>query len=132
MASKKKTSTQVKHFIEKKTKKWQRILGLEQWLVRVMLFPNAQAADGGTCLSITWSPGYQCATIAHYPQTRDLSWDWIEHTVIHEMLHLQFARLTDTLDTTFNSVSPVSAEMNLRLEGAIDGLTTILQKEMGK
>ena len=118
--------------IERQVRKWQPRLGLNQWSIEVNEYPNEAAADKDTALSIDWSPSYMTATLAFFPQTLVNSRKWVEHTVVHEMLHLQFARLTDLVEENFHMKSPLGIELHARIETALDGLATIIQKEFGK
>lgn len=109
---------------------WGNFLGLmSQWEVRLRWVDKPEMREGkvGAAASVHWEPGYKTATIYLLEnEFREVDDYTAEAYVLHELLHLVYAPLADTLGHYVGVDTVVSETMAFEEESLVDSLTNHL------
>lgn len=97
-------------------------LSLQHWLISTSTSKSVHEAE------VRWEPHYRTATIHFNPKFLSTSPpNIIEHSIIHELVHLHLAPIDEALNTLIGE-SPARIIATNALETATDSLATAIQR----
>ena len=117
---------------------WQWKLGLTGWHIRVVI--SGEAGEGGTLAEVDWDHYYRKAQLTVYgaeyrEQTIKAPKEaviYLEHCVIHELMHLLLAPIKEALSVELFVQGPLYQAMKRAIEGVCDQLATSIQRGFGR
>ena len=107
--------------------KWQNRLGLQDWRI-VLEFNSDGGLDSGHDMCIVWPRGYQTGTIHIKAETLMLERWRFERDIVHELLHLCLAPMTDELERLVGDSSVIYDTVDRACERTVDKLATVIER----
>ncbi len=129
--AKAKTITQLRQDTERWVRYWQKRGIAREWEITVIP-SDLQNGDAGA--GINWADDYRHAALrvnTHLDPDNDYDYRSPRHfsrAILHELLHLAAAPMTDYIDSNFIHGSPFRLEFSRRVETVVDGLATAIYR----